>query len=89
MCAGMPSGELASRRSRSRATAGSASGTWTIRPLRAPGLVTAISRLSHRPHAPHGLPAAGSFPNTCRCNADADTDEPHTSAGSLSFAAVH
>lgn len=80
----MRSGALASRRSRSRATA-----TWTIRPLCGPGLVTAISRLPHRPHAPHGLPAAASFPNTCRCNADADADEPHTSAGSLSLAAVH
>src|SRR5271169_109534 len=45
--------------------------------------------LPHRPHAPHGLPAAGSFPNTCRCSADADTDEPHTGAGSLSLAAAH
>lgn len=45
--------------------------------------------LPHRPHAPHGLPAAGSLPNTCRCSAAADTDGPHTSAGSLSLAAAH
>jgi hypothetical protein len=48
-----------------------------------------MSCLAHRPYAPHGLPAAESFLNTCRCNADAVTVEPHTCAGSLSFAAAH
>jgi hypothetical protein len=38
---------------------------------------------------PHGLPAAGSFPNTCLGKADADTEAPQTSRGSLSLAAAH
>ncbi len=66
-------------------------GTSTIRPLCGPRLVAAMRCLLHRPHAPHGLPAADSFPNTCRCSADAVTDEPHTSAGSCGLlrAAAH
>ena len=39
--------------------------------------------------APHGLPAAGSFPNNCLCKAEADTEDPQTSGGSLSLAAAH
>jgi hypothetical protein len=45
--------------------------------------------MSRRAYAPHGLPAAGSFPNTCLCKADADTEEPQTSGGSLSLATAH
>ena len=40
-------------------------------------------------HAPHGLPAAGSVPNTCLCKADAVADEPQTFGGSLLLAAAH
>jgi len=40
-------------------------------------------------HAPHGLPATGSFPKTCFCKAEADADGPQTAAGSWSLAAAH
>ena len=37
----------------------------------------------------HGLPAPGSFPNTFRCKANADTEAPHTAAGNSLLDAAH